>query len=196
MAKTRTFIGIDTSPAIRAAVATVQQQLAKTGSDVRWSSAESLHITLLFLGDLDDRELVTVCRRVTAVASGEPPFTIRVRGVGAFPTAHRPKVLWAGFSDGMAELQRIHGTLESSLIDEIGYRPEDRDYQPHLTLGRVTAGQDVTGLAGELSRLLAWDGGEATAKELLVYRSDLRRGGPEYSVIGRGSFGSEHPTRL
>jgi 2'-5' RNA ligase len=114
---------------------------------------------------------------------------MRVRGTGAFPTPRRPKTLWAGIADESGTLQSLHRQLEARLIDAIGYRPEERGYTPHLTLGRVKPQSDTTVLAAELGRLSEWDGGEVLVQELRIYRSELRREGPEYTVIGRGAFG-------
>src|SRR5262245_19666146 len=100
MARTRTFIGIDIGDAIRANATALQKELAKSGAEVKWATPESMHITLLFLGEVEDRELHAVCRAVKESAAGEPPFALRVSGVGAFPTPRRPKVLWAGITDG------------------------------------------------------------------------------------------------
>jgi 2'-5' RNA ligase len=189
MGKTRTFLGIDIGPAIRQSVSDLQRQLHRTGADVNWTSPDLMHVTVLFLGDLNDRELVTVCRIAAEIAAREPRFTMRVRGTGAFPTPRRPKTLWAGIADESGTLQSLHRQLEARLIDAIGYRPEERGYTPHLTLGRVKPQSDTTVLAAELGRLSEWDGGEVLVQELRIYRSELRREGPEYTVIGRGAFG-------
>src|SRR5580704_2532452 len=100
MARTRTFIAVDVGDGIRNNAIALQKGLAKTGAEVNWVTSESMHVTLLFLGEVDDRELYTICRTVKEVATGEPAFPLRVSGVGAFPTARRPKVVWAGITDG------------------------------------------------------------------------------------------------
>lgn len=186
MGKTRTFLGIDTGPVIRQSVIELQRQLSRVCPEISWTNSESLHLTLLFLGDLSDRELVSVCRSVAEIAQDEPRFTIRAHGIGAFPTPRRPKIVWAGVSDGEPALRLIHQRLESRLMDTIGYTPEERGYTPHLTLGRVKPHADTTTLATELGQRSDWDGGAVLVRELCVYRSELRRQGPEYTVIGRG----------
>src|SRR5262245_50717195 len=125
MARVRTFIGIEVGDAIRTNAVALQQALAKTGADVNWVPLENLHITLLFLGEVDDRELASVCRAVADAVKREPVFKLRVNGVGAFPNARRPKTLWAGVTDGAAELARLHGLIEASLLDLGTYRREE-----------------------------------------------------------------------
>jgi 2'-5' RNA ligase len=184
MARTRTFLAVDIGDDIRTAAVALQQRLARTGADLKMADPDTMHITLLFLGEVDEIELVSVCRAVKEVAGREPPFPLRVSGVGAFPTPRRPKVVWAGVTDGAAELQRLYGLLEERLLALGCYRKEERGYTPHLTLGRVGA-EGGPALAGELPKLLAWDGGRTVADEVLVFGSELTRSGPVYTVLGR-----------
>lgn len=189
MPRTRTFIGLDVGPDVRGRAAALQADLAATGADVKWVEPANLHVTLLFLGELDDRELVAVCRVAAAAARREPPFPLRVSGVGAFPTPRRPKVIWGGVTDGTDSLVRLHAAIEAPLLDAGAYRREDRAYTPHLTLGRTKTDDDGNLLAPELPKLLAWDGGQTMIDEVLVYASELRRDGPEYTVVARGPLG-------
>ncbi len=185
MGRTRTFIGIDTGDAIRASAVALQKELAKLGAEVKWVTPESMHVTLLFLGEVDDRELHTVCKVVKAVAAGESPFSLRVSGVGAFPTARRPKVLWGGVTDGAEPLQRLYTALEEEMLELGCYRTEERGYTPHLTLGRVNTAEAGFAIAAELPKRMTWQGGRVAIEEVLVYSSEMDRDGPVYTVIGR-----------
>jgi 2'-5' RNA ligase len=110
-----------------------------------------------------------------------------VSGLGAFPTPRRPKILWAGITDGAEALKRLYDKLEAKLLD-LGYRKEERGYTPHLTLGRVKSEADGTALVPELSKRLSWDGGHTMVEEVLVFSSVLERDGPVYTVLGRGEL--------
>jgi RNA 2',3'-cyclic 3'-phosphodiesterase len=188
MARVRTFIAVEVGEAIRSSAVALQQALAKTGADVNWVPAENIHVTLLFLGEVDERDLAAVCRVVADTAAGEPPFALRVSGVGAFPNPRRPKVVWAGVTDGAAELVRLHGRLEQPLLDLGCYRREDRPYTPHLTLGRVKSEADGHALAPALPKHADWTGGQTTVNELVLFASELRRDGPTYTALGRGKL--------
>jgi RNA 2',3'-cyclic 3'-phosphodiesterase len=188
MPRTRTFIGIDIAEETRDDAVALQKSLAKTGAEVNWVTPESMHVTLLFLGDVDDRELHAVCRAAQQVAAREPSFTLRVSGVGAFPNARRPKVVWGGIAEGAESLQRLYDELETRMLDLGCYRKEERGYTPHLTLGRVKAERDGLALAPELAKLADWEGGRTTVEEVLVFRSDLEPDGPVYTVIGRATL--------
>src|SRR5262249_53197787 len=118
----------------------------------------------------------------------EPPFPLRVSGVGAFPTPRRPKTIWAGVTDGAEQLGRLYGLLEAKLLDLGCYRKEERGYTPHLTLGRGKAEPGGHARPAVLPKLLAWDGGRTTVDEVLVMGSELRPEGPVYTVLGRGEL--------
>jgi RNA 2',3'-cyclic 3'-phosphodiesterase len=188
MARTRTFIAVEISDDIRNNTVALQEALAKTGATVKWVEPENLHVSLLFLGEVDDRELHAVCRAVKEVAATEPPFPLRVSGVGAFPTPRRPKILWAGITDGAGELKRLYERLEAKLLELGCYRKEERGYTPHLTLGRVKGEADGFALAPELAKRLAWDGGRTVVDEVVVFASVLEKDGPVYTVLGRGEL--------
>lgn len=185
MGRTRTFIGVDIGDAIRASAAALVRELSKTGAAVKWVTPESLHVTLMFLGEVDDRELHSVCRAVKAVAAGESPFSLRVSGLGAFPTPRRPKVLWGGIADGVEPLRRLHAGLEERMLELGCYRTEEREYSPHLTLGRVNKDVDAFTIAAEIPKRQAWEGGRFAVDEVLVFSSEMERDGPVYTVIGR-----------
>lgn len=195
MGKTRTFIGVDVGADIRASAAALQKQLARACEGVNWVAADNYHVTLLFIGDVGDTDLHAICRAAKAVAAREPAFDLRVSGVGAFPNARRPKVLWGGVSEGAEGLQRLYAGIEDQLLNLRCYRAEERGYTPHLTLGRVTTPEAGFAAAAELPKHEGWDAGRARVTEVLVYSSELERDGPVYNVIGRAPLTGK-PTRL
>lgn len=188
MPRTRTFIGIDVGEEIIAAATALQQKLAESGAAAKWAGPEGMHVTLLFLGDVEDRDLHAVCKAVKAVAAAEPPFPLRVSGVGAFPNIRHPKIVWAGITEGVESLGRLYDDLETRMLDLGVYRKEERGYTPHLTLGRVRGESAGNAISAELAKHLKWDGGRTTVGEVLVYSSELERDGPVYTVIGRGEL--------
>lgn len=191
MARTRTFIGVAVSETIRAAAKLMQRTLALSGAEVKWVEPQNLHVTLLYLGEIDDVDLVNACRITARAVAKTPPFTLRVGGVGAFPTPRRPKVLWGGITDGAEALLRLHTAIEAPLLELGSYRQEERGYTPHLTLGRAKGEEDANLLAAELSKHLTWNAGFAVVEEVLVYSTELRRDGMEYTVLGRSPLSGD-----
>jgi len=189
MARLRTFIAADVGKAIRDRLVQLQEKLARTGTQVKWVEPENLHVTLLFLGEVDDRQIPGVCSIVANETAKHPPFLMAVETVGCFPNLRRPRVLWVGIGQGMQELCAIHDALEMPL-QELGYRREERRYTPHITLGRVKSDRETSPLAEALDKQAAWRGGEVPVAELLVLSSELTPKGPVYSVLSRPKLGA------
>ena len=195
MARVRTFIGVEIGDVIRTRAVALQSELARTCDDVKWVEPRNLHVTLVFLGEVADRELPAVCRAVAEVAAGEPPIPLRVSGLGAFPNTRRPRTLWTGVGGGADGLIRLHGALEDRFLNLGIYRREERPFTPHLTLGRIQDEAAGTKLAAALPRHRDWDGGQTLVEEIVVFASDLGRDGPRYTPLGRGELGGQADRR-
>ena len=189
MKPTRTFIAVDPGKAIRDRVASLQENLAKSGAEVKWVEPENLHLTLLFLGEVDQRDLIKVCRAVADAAGTPPAFAMTIEKAGAFPNIRRPRTIWVGVGAGTQETCSLHAAIESPLLELGCYRREARAYTPHLTLGRVRAEDASAELTTALTKYAAWSAGETTVTEVLVMGSELTRDGPVYTVLGRAKLG-------
>jgi RNA 2',3'-cyclic 3'-phosphodiesterase len=188
MKPTRTFIGIDPGKAVRDRIVTLQENLAKTGADVKWVEPDNLHLTLLFLGEVDQRDLMTVCRAVSAVAATHAAFPMNIETAGAFPNIRRPRTLWMGVAAGAEQVTALHDALEVPLLELGCYRREEREYTPHLTLGRVKADRPNGTLTTALTTHTHWRAGETMVHEVLVMGSRLTPKGPEYTVLSRAKL--------
>ena len=189
MARIRTFIAVDLAAGVKGRLISLQEELGKLGSGAKWTRPENLHLTLLFLGEVEELEVVSISRVVQKRARKHAPFSLELAGLGAFPNSRRPKILWAGITDGVTELRALHADLEEALLDLGCYRREDRGYTPHLTLGRLSQDDRAEDWAAVLAKHADWQGGSTPVDEVLIMASQMRKGGPEYSVLGRGSLG-------
>jgi RNA 2',3'-cyclic 3'-phosphodiesterase len=191
MARIRTFIAVDLAAGVKDRLTALQETLARSATGVKWTRPENLHLTLLFLGEVEQLEVVSICRVVQERARKHAPFTLETAGLGAFPNSRRPKILWAGITDGVTELRALHANLEEGLLNLGCYRREDREYTPHLTLGRLSHEDREADWADVLAKNSDWQGGSSPVDEVLIMESEMRRGGPEYTVLGRGPLGGE-----
>jgi 2'-5' RNA ligase len=189
MARIRTFIAVGLDSALRDRCVALQEKLSRSGTEVKWVERENIHVTLLFLGEVDDRELPALCKAVAAVAKGHAGFALSLQGVGCFPHARRPRVVWAGLGLGTAELVALHDALEPPLLELGCYRREERQYTPHVTLGRVQGDGDAAALAQALSGFNNWQGGEMDVDAIRVMASELTRDGPIYTVLSTVPLG-------
>jgi 2'-5' RNA ligase len=188
MARVRTFIAIDLGKAIRDRLVSLQDNLARAGTEVKWVEPDNLHLTLLFLGEVDMVELPTICEAVAEGARQHAAFPLTVETVGCFPNPRRPRVLWAGVGVGVQEVCALHDSLEKPLLELGCYRREERQYTPHITLGRVRTERPGDNLAAALAKQAAWKGGETTVREVHVMGSELTPKGPIYTVLSRAKL--------
>jgi 2'-5' RNA ligase len=176
----RSFIAVDIGPEVRAALFAMTRELARTGADARWVRPEGMHATLKFLGGVEPTQLEAVRSAVESVAGGHVTLTMAIRGLGAFPTLRRPRVLWAGLRcNGLAELAR---DIDAALTP-LGFEPEKRAFNPHITLARIRSlrGWDALGAAVETNADVVF--GELDVATLTIYRSTLRRDGAVYEAL-------------
>lgn len=185
MGSMRTFIGLELTPHVCSRAVSLQESLARTGTDVKWTEKESIHLTLLFLGDVDDRDLNDVCKAVKNSVSDHRAFQISVEGVGCFPNKRRPRVVWIGIGEGSEEVIALHDAMEDPLLELGCYRREERKYTPHITLGRVKGNTSTDALAELVTKKEAWHAGEVMIKEVVVFSSEMTKQGPIYSVLSR-----------
>jgi 2'-5' RNA ligase len=190
MARIRTFIAVDPGKIIRDRLVLLQKKLAASGAEVKWVEPANLHFTLLFLGEVDERDVLDVCKAVSEVTAHLPAFTMSVEGTGCFPNLRRPRVLWVGLKQGAREMIALHDALEKPLLKLGCYRREVREYTPHITLGRIKTDMPVTHLAASLTKHQTWSAGEATVNEVHVMSSELKPSGPVYAVLSRGKLQS------
>jgi 2'-5' RNA ligase len=185
MARLRTFIAVDLGKPLRDRCAALQENLARTGADVRWVEIQSIHLTLLFLGDVDEREIAPLCRVVAEWCGTLAAFPLSVETVGCFPNPRRPRVVWVGVGQGKEQVTALHDALEPPLLQLGCYRREDRPYTPHVTLGRVRTDRDGDQLAAAIKRHAKWQGGVTEVREVHVLSSELTPEGPVYTVLSR-----------
>lgn len=190
MAKVRTFVAVEASVDVRRGAAEVVAELRRVGADVKWAPVEQLHWTLNFLGDVLDRELDDVCRAVTKGVAASEPFELSAWGVGAFPHGDRPRTIWLGSDRGVAEVAALARAIELAL-KPLGFKPEARPFQPHLTLGRVRGPHRIQELGQALAPLANYSAGVTTVDEVTIFASELEPTGPVYTPLAHAVLGEE-----
>ena len=169
-------VKIPSTPALRKVLA----DLASLGTGVRSVAADNLHVTLKFLGDVDSAQVEGIGDAVRDIVIGQPACSLTIRGMGAFPRATRPAVVWAGLENAET-LTAIANEFES-LLQPLGFQPERRAFVPHLTLARVRNRPPET-LLELLQRHEATDFGTGDVSTVDLIRSELRSEGPRYTVL-------------
>ncbi len=140
----RAFVAVFPPPEVREALLGAAHELPVAGA-VRWIRPENVHLTLKFLGDIPNGELLDrVGVALEAVCGRHEPFEAGTSAFGAFPSTGRARILWAGIDEGSDRLRALAEDVETSL-EPLGFGREDRAYTPHLTLGRARTRPVVLG---------------------------------------------------
>jgi len=180
---TRAFICVELDEGIRKNVAELQRRLA-VGNLVKWVEEENLHLTLKFMGDLSDEQVLMTSRILQSAVNGFEPFEFELRSIGTFPRSRAPRVVWVGVKDDAEMLVELVGRLEERL-EPVGARKETRKFSPHLTMGRVRGTRGAGRLLDKISKNRKFEGGTQTVGQLTFMSSDLTPSGPVYSPIER-----------
>lgn len=178
------FIAIDLSPSTTGRVQKLVAELSAAEARVKWIETKNLHMTLKFLGNVDEMDMVALCKALDAVAKEVEPFDIELGGVGAFPDPRFARTLWLGLLRGAEEIMELHKTLDAKLRP-LGFRSEERAFKPHLTIGRVQDSEQSVfdDLATRLAALKDFHGGVSDVSEVTLFANDPRRDGPAYDPL-------------
>lgn len=171
----RLFIAVPVDESVRHILGRVGTAAGTSG--VRWVEPDNLHLTLAFLGDVEERRLPEVEDAVfAATASNASPLHLRAQGIGAFPTETAARVLWAGVAGDVPRLVDIRDKLVAELRGA-GFEIDPQRFHPHITLARFRLPRP---LPARLARLQEF--GEWQATELQVVESHLHPSGARYVV--------------
>lgn len=188
--KIRTFIAVELSAAVRAEAIRLVERLRPAGGDARWVEPQNMHLTLKFLGDVREEAIPDVCRVVAKAAAEFAPFEVAVGGAGAFPDLRRPRTLWIGVTQGRQDLIRLQTAIERALAKR-GFPKEQRDFQPHLTIGRIReSGPAMAELGKQVEAHGDFAAGSSTVCEVVVFASHLSSSGPTYEALARAPLGA------
>lgn len=155
----------------------------------RWVQPEALHVTLLFLGDTPLERRGELDEAIGQACRGHAARVCRLGGVGVFPDARRPAVLWVGLDDGGA-LGRLADDLRRSAA-RTGFAGDERPFTPHLTLGRVRRpGRPAAAALDALRRPSYADLGTLAVEQVSLVASTLTPAGPRYSTLRRWPLGA------
>jgi len=181
----RAFIAIELPKEIKDYLGKLQNQLKTSGADIKWVEPQNIHLTLKFLGEIDDVLLAKINEIIQAAASGRNEFYMRLTEVGAFPSISSPKVIWVGIDEGDKEVKGIAAELEEN-IAKIGMPKESRAFSSHITIGRSKSALNqvkLLQLLKELAGKPAEENLRFAVKKIFLFKSTLTPKGPVYEIL-------------
>jgi len=185
----RTFLAIEIPGEILDQFERVQYRLGRSMTGViRWAKPGSIHLTLKFFGSITERDIRSIRDTLEPKARALGPVDLSIGTLGVFPNLSRPRVLWVGVTKGMQELAALQAQVETAL-EAAGFTREERPFRPHLTIGRMKGERRIDGLDKAVEEHRDFAAGSFTAKEMVLFRSDLKPAGPVYTPLARFTLG-------
>ena len=179
----RIFIALDIPAEIRARITEYMDRARGYAPEARWARPEGLHVTLKFVGEVNDAKVQEIRSALAGVRA--QPFEVKFSGAGFFPTPKSPRVFWIGVDGGDA-LSHLARAVDN-VTHQLGIAKEERAFSPHLTLARAGSGSGSAHQLRPLQYLLEKEEmpqfGTMTAQEFWLYRSELARGGAKYTKL-------------
>jgi 2'-5' RNA ligase len=181
----RSFIAIELPKEIRDSLSSIQEKLKTCGADVKWVQPQNIHLTLKFLGEINEEQLSKINLILDALVKDKKSFSIRLASLGAFPKINYPRVIWVGIDRGDKETQELAKALEEK-IQKIGIPKEDRPFSSHITIGRIRSNLRKDKLVTSLKNLENYfkeTPQEFTVNKTTLFKSTLTPKGPIYEVV-------------
>lgn len=185
----RCFIAVDIPEQIKRDIGKLLEVLKKHNVDVKWVVHENLHFTLKFLGKTSEALIPKIGESLSKIVLSYKPFCIKISDVGVFPNKKYPRVIWVGIEDSEI-LKRLQRDIEDSMA-LLGYQKEDREFHPHLTVGRARSQKGMADLINEIENFKGRDFGSIEVYNIKLMQSELRPTGAQYFCLqeiplGRG----------
>ena len=189
----RAFIAIDIPDDVRAAIGEAQARLkrAHVGVKVSWTKIDNLHLTLQFLGYIDEAVVEKIKTALQTVAAQHQPFGLSVHGAGAFPNENRPRVIWVGCHDAERRLSLLAQAVQV-VMQPLGFEPEHREFSAHLTLGRVKFPRPDVALTRAIDSLKDTAFGALRAQAIHLFESQLHPEGSRYTKLSSHVLGAQN----
>ena len=186
MEKIRSFIAIELSDEVKESLSSLMYSLKpEKHPQVKWVAADSVHLTLKFLGGVYSDQIPGITEAINSTARGVPPFELKVGGLGAFPNLQQPRVIWVSLSGDIRRVKTLQRSIDDAL-SHLGFPREKRAFTPHLTLGRMkdrASSRDKADI-GKLVTATRFAGGATMeVKDISLMRSTLTPSGAIYNRL-------------
>jgi 2'-5' RNA ligase len=175
----RLFLAADVPEDLRAQLVELQERLGEVPLDLRLVRPTGIHLTLRFIGEVEQSRTERIVTTLGESAGGcPPPFVLRAAGLGFFPERGAPRVIWVGLEGDRSAAGRLAAALDAALVRS-GLPPETRPFMPHLTVARIREARrgDWRGALGRLSEMVR---GDLSVDRYHLYESRLGAGGATY----------------
>ncbi len=150
---------------------------------INWVNPEGIHLTLVFLGDTEEERIKVAGIVLKQKCTGFGEFSFTLEGTGVFGNFNNPRVIWTGIrnTEKLVELNKL--IVEG--LKDTGFKIEERQFRPHITLGRIKSIQNSAALQSTIERYKNTLIQEVQVKEVILFESILKPTGPVYRPVGK-----------
>ena len=178
----RAFIAVELDEKIRENCRRVLNRLITSDADVKWVKPSNMHLTLKFLGEIDEEQAEKIKGFLDEIVLEESVFETGFSGLGFFPNQRRPRVIWLGINKGIEVLKDLADKIDDKTAI-IGIEKEERAFSPHLTLGRFRSQKNFDELIKIVEKTREFDAGTMQVDGIHLIQSVLQPTGPVYTKI-------------
>jgi 2'-5' RNA ligase len=179
----RAFVSIELTKEIRSNLEEIQREFRKLNSRVRWIKAESLHLTLSFLGNIEESQVEVISSKLENISKNHKPFEVDISGISYFGRARKPSSVWAKV-EPTDELK----SLFEAICEGLG-KLEDREFVPHITLSRVKETKGLKSLVDKIEAKKKVQLGRLKVSRIHLVESKISHSGAVYSYLGEFLLG-------
>jgi len=183
----RLFFCLELPAEVRRALADVAKRCQKALGEGNWVPEENYHLTVRFLGEVEDGKLPELLKLGADVAKKIPPFSLTLDVLGGFPAPKRARVLWVGPKEKSPEFLRLV-ELTEEFLQRLGFPPEEKEALPHVTLARFKIPRDLSAVLGKEVPAIP----RVEVESLTLMRSELRPEGARYTPVSRWPLGGQN----
>lgn len=179
----RTFIAIKIPEDIQEKLSDLQEKLQQAEAHVSWVKPDNIHLTLKFLGNIEEDQIPAIVSSLKESVKVVTPFQLQIGYAGAFPNIRFPRVVWIGVTDDEnGSLKALQTDLNERLA-RVGFKEENGRFNPHLTLGRVRSQKNRSNLLRAIEAIINIWVGVIAVNAIYLIRSELKPTGSEYTDI-------------
>jgi len=188
MSTIRAFIALEIDQLNKQKISEVISKLKKSDAHIKWVTENQMHLTLKFLGNIEEVNVQKISDVLKSIADNFKAFMIQFSKIGAFPTIKRPRVIWIAIEKGSESLKLLANKIETEL-EKLGFEKEDRDYKAHLTLGRVKSLKNLPELTNLINQSALELSDDITIDKILLFQSTSTPKGAIYTRLTEHALG-------
>ena len=183
----RCFIAIPLPQNIIRDLSDIQSKLKQTETDIKWVNSNNIHLTLKFLGYIEDAKIGEISKNLKEAFRKSKGFESALGKPGAFPSISNPRVIWLGISKNEDKITKLQKIAED-VLEPLGFDRETRAFHPHLTLGRVRSKKNINKLIEQIKTPQTSKADPFPIEKIILFQSILKPSGAEYTALDEFEF--------